>query len=152
MRASEKFRHHGPAFRKLSVRYLAFVFKDFFAAGWAVSDIRYAVDHLPDGRAQGHFVDGRWVPYSGADGIPAARMAHWLRFRLAPWRDSDGNPTESRTQRGDRRREAALARRAAAARDRDEQAARRRALAADPAAAAEKEAALAFIHALRTRR
>ena len=150
--ACEKLRRLGPTFRKLSARHLAFVFKDFFAAGWTLADIRHAVEHLPTGQAQGHFVDGEWVPYSGSDGIPAARMAHWLTFRLAPWRDSDGNPTESRTQRGDRRREAALARRAAAARARDEQAARRRALAADPAAAAEKEAALAFIHSLRTRR
>ena len=152
MLACEKLRRLGPTFRKLSARHLAFVFKDFFAAGWTLADIRHAVEHLPTWQAQGHFVAGEWVPYSGSDGIPAARMAHWLTFRLAPWRDSAGNPIESRTQRGDRRREAALARREAAARARDEQVARRRALAADPAAAAEKEAALAFIHSLRPRR
>ena len=150
--ACEKLRRLGPTFRKLSARHLAFVFKDFFAAGWTLDDIRHAVEHLPNGQAQGHFVDGEWVPYSGSDGIPAARMAHWLTFRLAPWRDNAGQPLESRTQRGNRQREAAIARRDETARARYEQAARRRALAEDPAAAAEKEAALAFIHSLRTRR
>lgn len=150
--ACEKLRRLGPTFRKISARHLAFVFKDFFAAGWTLDDIRHAVEHLPTGQAQGHFVDGEWVPYSGSDGIPAARMAHWLTFRLAPWRDSDGKPVESRAQRGDRLRKAAIARRDEAARARDEEAARRRARDADPAAAAKKQAALAIIHSYRSRR
>lgn len=108
-----------PALGKLSDKYLRFLAKDFFTAGWTIRDLITALDTTPDGRAHGQFVDGRWVPYSGADGIPAARLGHWVSWRLNAWREN-GTVVESPTQRRARRaatakleREAARAREAA---------------------------------------
>ena len=96
-----------PALRKLSAEHLRFLAKDFFTAGWTIRDLIVALDNLPDGRAHGKFVGGRWVPYSGADGIPAARLGHWVSWRLNAWRDLTGLVCESPTQCRSRRAETA---------------------------------------------
>ncbi|WP_258234086.1 hypothetical protein [Brevibacterium oceani] len=81
--------------------------KDFFVAGWTIRDLITALDTMPDGRAHGQLVEGQWVPYSGADGIPAARLGHWINWRLNAWRDRAGVVVESPTQRRTRRAAAA---------------------------------------------
>ena len=108
-----------PALNKLSDRHLAFLAKDFFVAGWTVRDLMTALDTRPNGWKQGQFVDGHWVPYSGADGIPAARLGHWVNWRLNAWRDSAGavleSPTQQRTRRAATAKREQEARRAAEA-------------------------------------
>ncbi|WP_147271448.1 helix-turn-helix domain-containing protein [Brevibacterium aurantiacum] len=111
--AGREWAHLVPALRKLSDEHLRFLAKDFFTAGWTLRDLIVALDNLPDGRAHGQFVDGQWVPYSGADGIPAARLGHWVSWRLNAWRDSTGNVCESPTQRRTRRSNRAKVERAA---------------------------------------
>ena len=101
--AGREWARRVPALRKLSDQHLRFLAKDFFAADWTVRDLITALDALPDGRAQGQFVDGQWVPYSGADGIPAARLGHWVNWRLNAWRDHAGTVLESPTQQRARR-------------------------------------------------
>lgn len=140
-----------PALNKLSDRHLAFLAKDFFAAGWTVRDLITALDTLPDGRAQGQIVDGRWVPYSGADGIPAARLGHWVNWRLNAWRDN-GAVVESATQKRQRRAKTAKAQQAALQRAREEEWQRKKAELATPEGQAEKQAALQKIRQLRRQR
>lgn len=150
--ASRALQARIPALRRISDRHLASAVRDFMLAGWTIRDLHQALDALPDGRAQGHFVEGRWVPFSGADGIPPARMGHWVHFRLAHWRDRDGTPVESPGQKATRRRAADQTHRAAQARARDERATRRRELANDPKVQAAKTAALAQIRERLARR
>lgn len=95
-----------PALNKLSDKHLRFLAKDFFNAGWTVRDLITALDTMPDGQAHGQFVEGHWVPYSGADGIPAARLGHWVSWRLNAWRDPSGTVRESPGQRRSRRTQA----------------------------------------------
>lgn len=150
--AAAEIRHRIPALRKLTDRHIASVTRPFMLAGWTIRDLLTALDTLPDGRAAGHFVDGNWVPFSGAEGIPAARLGHWLRFRLAHWTDpTAGTPLEAPSHAAARRRRAADARRAAATRAREEVEQRRRALAADPEVQAAKAAAMQSIRNLRIR-
>lgn len=117
--AAREWARRVPALRRLSDKHLRFLAKDFFAAGWTIRDLITALDSLPDGRAHGKLVDGQWVPYSGADGIPAARLGHWVNWRLNAWRDRTGAVLESPGQRRTRRAASAQreqkARRAAAA-------------------------------------
>lgn len=101
--AGREWARRVPVLGKLSDKHLRFLAKDFFAAGWTVRDLITALDALPDGRAQGQFVEGKWVPYSGADGIPTARLGHWVNWRLNAWRDSAGTVLESPTQQRTRR-------------------------------------------------
>lgn len=105
--AGREWARRVPALSKLSDKHLRFLAKDFFAAGWTIRDLITALDTLPDGRAHGQLVDGQWVPYSGADGIPAARLGHWVNWRLNAWRDQAGAVLESPTQRRTRRAAAA---------------------------------------------
>lgn len=121
--AGREWARRVPALGKLSAEHLRFLAKDFFNAGWTLRDLTTALDSLPDGRAQGQFVAGQWVPYSGADGIPAARLGHWVSWRLNAWRDSGGRVIESPTQRKTRRAATAKLEREAA---RVHEAARRR--------------------------
>lgn len=137
-----------PALRKISAKHVASVTRDFMLAGWTVSDLHHALDTLPDSRPQGHFVHGSWVPWSGADGIPAERFGHFLRFRLGPWRDAAGQPIESRSQQATRRDRARAAQRAAQQRSRRDRIAAQRARAADPGYQQAKSEALALIRSL----
>lgn len=97
--------------RRLSARHLRSVLRPFFAAGWTVPDVRYAIDTRPDGTP--------W-PHSGADGV--RHMAAWLRHRLGAWQGPDG-PVPSRSQRAAAtaaaQRERAAQRRAEEARARE---------------------------------
>ncbi|MCI4013162.1 hypothetical protein [Brevibacterium sp. ZH18] len=120
--------------------------KDFFAAGWTVRDLITALDTLPDGRAHGQLVDGQWVPYSGADGIPAARLGHWVNWRLNAWRDS-GTVVESPTQTRIRRAAAAEVERQAQQLARDEERQRNLAEMATPEGQSAKQACLAQFRA-----
>lgn len=138
-----------PVLRKISAKHVASVTRHFMLAGWTVRDLHHALDALPDGRAQGHFVNGSWVPWSGADGIPPQRLGHWLRFRLAHWLDSDGQPVEAPSQREARRARTRAQQRAAQQRRREEEAAERRARLASPEGQRAKAEALALIHSLR---
>lgn len=135
-----------PALNKLSARHLAFLAKDFFAAGWTLRDLMTALDTLPNGWKQGQFVDGQWVPFSGADGIPAARLGHWVNWRLNPWRDN-GAAVESPTQTRIRRAAAAEIQRQAEQRARDEERQRNQAEMATPEGQAAKQACLAQFRA-----
>lgn len=104
--AGSEWARRVPALGKLSAKHLAFLAKDFFAAGWTLSDLKIAFDFMPDGRAHGQLIGNRWVPYSGADGIHAARLGHWVNWRLNRWRDDHGAVVESPTQERIRRAEA----------------------------------------------
>lgn len=130
-----------PALNKLSDRHLAFLAKDFFAAGWTIRDLMTALDSLPNGWKQGQFVDGRWVPFSGADGIPATRLGHWVNWRLNAWRDN-GTVVESPAQTRVRRAAAAKKQRQAEQRARDEERQRNRAEMATPEGQSAKQACL----------
>lgn len=149
--AAREWARRVPALGKLSDRHLRFLAKDFFAVGWTVRDLIAALDALPDGRAQGQLVDGRWVPYSGADGIPAARLGHWVNWRLNAWRDN-GTVIESPTQKRQRRAKTAKALLAAQQRAREEEWQRKKAELATPEGQAEKQAALEKIRRLRRQR
>ncbi|PAK92647.1 hypothetical protein B8X04_16740 [Brevibacterium casei] len=122
--AGREWARRVPALRKLSDKHLRFLAKDFFTAGWTIRDLVTALDELPDGRAHGQFAAGQWVPYSGADGIPAARLGHWVSWRLNAWRDPEGqvieSPTQRRTRRANSARREQEARRVAEARRRQE--------------------------------
>ncbi|MDN5742756.1 MAG: hypothetical protein L0H02_04730 [Yaniella sp.] len=120
VQAGREWARRVPALNRLSDRYLAFLGKEFFSAGWTVRDLMTALDTLPDGRAQGQLVEGRWVPYTGADGIPRARLAHWVNWRLNHWR-KDGQVRESPSQRHRRRALARENQRAAQRRAQEEQ-------------------------------
>lgn len=149
--AGREWARRVPALGKLSDKHLRFLAKDFFAAGWTVRDLITALDTLPDGRAQGQIVDGRWVPYSGADGIPAARLGHWVNWRLNAWRDN-GAVVESPTQKRQRRAKTAKAQQAAQQRAREEEWQQKKAELATPEGQAEKQAALEKIRQLRRQR
>lgn len=135
-----------PALTKLSARHLAFLAKDFFAAGWTLRDLLTALDTLPSGWKQGQFRDGQWVPFSGADGIPAARLGHWVNWRLNAWRDQ-GTVVESPTQTRVRRAETAKKQRQAQQRARDQERQRNKAAMSTPEGQAAKEACLAQFRA-----
>lgn len=85
-------KHFIPALnsRHISDKHLASVLRQqgFFAAGWTVNDIRFALDRRPDGTRWGH---------DGATGV--GNLAKWLAYRLEPWRDEHGWPVQSRDQR-----------------------------------------------------
>lgn len=137
-----------PRLRALSDRYLASLTRDFMLAGWTLRDVLHALDHLPDGRAQGFISDGQWVPYPGADRIPDDRLAHWVTFRLNHWRTQDGSPTESLSAKRERQYQAEETRRAARDRAAAESRARREAVRNDPATVAARQAAMAALRAL----
>lgn len=122
--AGREWARRVPALRQLSDEHLRFLAKDFFTAGWTIRDLVTALDELPDGRAHGQFTAGQWIPYSGADGIPSARLGHWVSWRLNAWRDPEGrvveSPTQLRTRRAASARREQEARRVAEARRRQE--------------------------------
>ncbi|GGS84630.1 hypothetical protein GCM10010156_49080 [Planobispora rosea] len=89
--------------RRISARHLRHLLAPWFAAGWTPADVLHALDHLPDGRP--------WTFAGRVRHVPG-----WIGHRLAAWRDADGRPVISKSQR--------LA--AAAAAERARQAARRR--------------------------
>lgn len=140
-----------PALRKLSAKHIAALTRVFMLSGWTVSDLHHALDTRPDGQPHGHFVNGAWTPYTGADGIPAARLGHWVRFRLAHWLDNHDTPREAPSQHAARRRQAEAQRRAAQTRRRQEREAQRRANYADAEYQQAKAEALAFIRSLNAR-
>lgn len=142
VRAAATWARLVPALRKLSARHLASIARPFLIAGWTVKDLIHACDHLSDGRAQGQFVDGRWVAYSGADGIPRSRLGHWLKWRLGHWTTETGAVEESPTQRATRKAEAARRREAAILQADSELRKANRAAMDDPAAQSTKRKCL----------
>ena len=129
IRAAATWARLVPALRKLSDRHLASIARPFLVAGWTVRDLIHACDHRPDGRAQGQFVESRWVAYSGADGIPRARLGHWLKWRLDFWTTQAGAIEESITQQNQRKAGARKIERSARLRaDEEERAANRAAM------------------------
>lgn len=144
--AGREWARRVPALSKISDKHLRFLAKDFFAAGWTIRDLITALDTLPDGRAHGQLVDGQWVPYSGADGIPAARLGHWVNWRLNAWRDN-GTVVESPTQTRIRRAAAAKNQRQAQKRARDKERQRNQAEMATPEGQSAKQACLAQFRA-----
>ena len=106
IRAAAAWARMVPALRKLTARHLASIARQFFLAGWTVKDLITACDTLPDGRSQGQFVDGLWVAYSGADGIPRARLGHWLKWRLGHWTTEADEILPSPTQTAERKAKA----------------------------------------------
>ncbi|MYM20477.1 hypothetical protein GSY69_11000 [Brevibacterium sp. 5221] len=117
-------------------------------AGWSVVDVLYALDHLPDGRAQGFVSEGEWVPLPGADTIAEDRIPHWISFRLNHWRDAAGHPVESHTQMLERRQAAREVQEAAQRRAIAERQAQRRRLRHDPAATEARREAMAAVRSL----
>ncbi|RCS87905.1 winged helix-turn-helix transcriptional regulator [Brevibacterium aurantiacum] len=141
--AGREWARRVPALRKLSAEHLRFLAKDFFTAGWTIRDLITALDSLPDGRAHGQFVGGQWVPYSGADGIPAARLGHWVSWRLNAWRNDDQTVKESPTQTRLRREETAKKQQQVQRQVREEERLRNQAQMATPEGQAAKQACLA---------
>lgn len=103
IRAAATWARMVPALRRLTARHLASIARRFFIAGWTVKDLMIACDTRPDGLAQGQFVNGRWVAYSGADGIPRARLGHWLKWRLGHWTTEADEILPSPTQSAERK-------------------------------------------------
>jgi DNA-binding IscR family transcriptional regulator len=90
---------------------LAAVVREFVAAGWSAWDVAHALDWRPDG-----------LSHAGAPpppGSSAPRVRGWVRWRLAAWRSSSGEPQRSPTQRrtAERSRAAAQARARTSERD-----------------------------------
>lgn len=139
--ACREWAHRAPVLGKFSDKHLRFLAKDFFTAGWTIRDLITALDSLPDGRAHGQLVDGQWVPYSGADGISAARLGHWVNWRLNAWRDN-GTVVESPTQTRIRRAVAAKNQRQAQQPARDEERQRNPTEMATPEGQSAKQACL----------
>ena len=70
----------------------------FAVAGWSSSDLLWAIDHEPGGRARRERL---------------ANVVHpvgWLRWRLAAWLDPDGRPLQSPAQEAAQRKQAARGR------------------------------------------
>ena len=85
--ASKEMQRRVPALRTISPKYLAWVCKPFFEAGWTLTDVLLAIDTRPDGT--------KW-PHDGATGI--RNIAPWLQRRLSAW-TAHGSPTTSHSQR-----------------------------------------------------
>ncbi|MFB9415703.1 hypothetical protein ACFFSQ_47000 [Dactylosporangium matsuzakiense] len=83
--AAEALIWHAPTIRRVSPRLVRHVLRTWFAAGWSVSDVLYALDHTPAGVAS---------RITGPVHTPAA----WMRYRLAAWLEH-GQPMPSRSQR-----------------------------------------------------
>jgi hypothetical protein len=65
----------------------AWLARPFEAAAWSGADMRYAIDHQPDGRPHRHRLAGVHSPVG------------WLRWRLGLWQAPDGQALPSRTAR-----------------------------------------------------
>ena len=96
--AALELQYRLPVLRQISAKDLRSCLRQFFLAGWTVSDIHRALDWRPDGT--------RW-PHSGATGISAitvpgqrraAPVRGWIAYRLEPW-TSNETPLPSPSQR-----------------------------------------------------
>lgn len=76
--------------RAMSGNDIASVCREYFLAGWTVSDVLHALDHRPDGSLWPH------------DGAPvtkdAWRLRGWLQHRLHAWKTPEGEVMLSRRQ------------------------------------------------------
>lgn len=88
--AGAQLRTLSPALRALSPRDVASSCRDFLDDGWTVRDILVAIDHTPDGPRNMQSLNRE-------DG--SARVRGWLRWRLSAWRDAEGEPLPSPSQR-----------------------------------------------------
>jgi hypothetical protein len=75
--AAARLRADLPVLRALPAAAVRSAVRAYFAAGWTVADVEYALDHRPDGTAYRHTHQVR-VP------------GRWLAWRLARWLDADG--------------------------------------------------------------
>lgn len=136
--ASRELQARLPVLRRISPQHVRSVVREFFLAGWTVSDVIIAIDSKPSGH--------RW-PHDGAHAVD--NVGAWLAHRLRPWRTPEGIVRRSISQRAAAERTEALARAAA----RREEAERwRRARQERRGASPAREAAMALARALRHRR
>lgn len=62
------------ALRVLSPAHVAALIRPFLLAGWTVEDLRYGLDHHPDGRPHWHT-----APVTAPAGWALSRLAHWRK-------------------------------------------------------------------------
>jgi len=62
------------ALRVLSPAHVAALVRPFLLAGWTVEDLRYGLDHHPDGRPHWHT-----APVTAPAGWALSRLAHWRK-------------------------------------------------------------------------
>ncbi|MCW2938474.1 MAG: hypothetical protein JWN00_1459 [Actinomycetia bacterium] len=77
LHATQRLQQQAPMLNRISDKRLRHVLRPVFAAGWSPAQVRYALDHAPDGTARWHTADVRH---------PAA----WVKHRLTAWRRGDG--------------------------------------------------------------
>jgi len=88
-----------PVLRRVSIPHVAALAREWHLAGWTVADLRWALDHRPDGTP--------W-PHS----LVAADVRHvpgWVRHRLAAWRTDPADPASPPRLSRSRRAGTALA-------------------------------------------
>lgn len=88
LRAASELQRLSFPLRRTSTAWIAASTKAFMLAGWTITDILYAVDHLPNGNLWHH---------DGATGVK--QLGRWLEYRLSPWRDEHGTVRLSPRQR-----------------------------------------------------
>jgi hypothetical protein len=84
---------------KTSPQMIKYICKDFFEAGWSLSDLKHAVQYTPEGKYYGTIKDGKFVPYTYNT---VKNLSRWLTARLNKWRFQEraGNPpVESDSER-----------------------------------------------------
>src|SRR5699024_10384630 len=76
---------------RMTDRDIAASLRPFFDAEWSVAAVHHALDWRPDGTP--------W-PHSGAPDTKAPhRVRGWLKYRLTAWKDDDGRPLQSKSQK-----------------------------------------------------
>lgn len=87
LRAAGELQRRLPVLRRISTQYVRSVCREFFLAGWTVSDVQRAIDWKPAGPAWAHSGD-----------TAVENVGAWFAYRLNAWR-SQGTVTRSHTQR-----------------------------------------------------
>jgi hypothetical protein len=80
--AAAEARRVDPVLRRVSTVHVAALAREWHLAGWTIADLRWALEHRPDGSS---------LPHS----MVAADVRHvpgWVRHRLTPWRTDPGDP------------------------------------------------------------
>lgn len=87
LRAASELQRRLPVLRRISTQHVRSVCREFFLAGWTVSDVQRAIDWRPAGHAWAHSGD-----------TAVENVGAWLAYRLNAWRN-EGTVTRSHTQR-----------------------------------------------------
>lgn len=89
LQQAQRLREESSVLRRMSSWYVRHLARVFLVAGWTVSDVLHALDHLPDGTAWTY----TWKSMDELRHIPG-----WVRHRLNAWLGEDGQVLASRSQ------------------------------------------------------